>query len=291
MENKDNNISNNISIIRILSKLFKLKISFFVGLSACFGYMIAGGFPDLCMITIFFGTFFLACGACGLNEFQEQKQDAIMDRTKKRPLPNGNIRSFQAIIISIIALMLGSILFIGIRAYIPLLIGLSAVIWYNLIYTPLKKKTAFAVLPGAFVGVAGPSIGWLSAGGDLLDIKLAIICSFFFIWQLPHFILLMVLYEKEYRKAGFPVITDILSMRVIQKINNIWLTAMVSTCLLIPYINGFGGRFTLLTIFLLGIVLIWRMKRISFTQPAIIELNFYVLITSILLCIDKLIPI
>jgi heme o synthase len=272
-----------------LLKLFKFKISFFVGLSVSFSFILEGAIPDLVMFAVSFGVFLLACGACGLNEIQEQKEDSIMERTKKRPLPNGDLTVKQGLIISVSSLIVGLSILLSGQEYYSLIIGISAVLWYNVVYTPLKRKTSLAIIPGAFVGVAGPMIGWLAAGGDLFDFRLLVLCLFFYIWQIPHFILLMVSNEKDYLKAGFPVITRILTKSSLNRIIHIWVFAMVISCLLIPYINGFGSRFTLLFIFLLGIILLWRMNRISFAKPAIIELNLYVLLVSILLSLDKLI--
>jgi len=92
-----------------------------------------------------------------------------MDRTKSRPIPSGRISSSEVLKISVILISVGSILLLVSSDIIALLLGLLNLIWYNLIYTYLKRKTAFAIVPGSLVGAIPPAIGWVTAGGSLID--------------------------------------------------------------------------------------------------------------------------
>jgi protoheme IX farnesyltransferase len=186
------------------------------------------------------------------------------------------------------AIITGVLIFIGIESYIVLLIGLSAITWYNIVYTPLKKKTALAVFPGSLVGGAAPAIGWITAGGAF-DTRLMTLCLFFVIWQIPHFLLLMVSHEEEYRKAGFPLITDIFSRESLKRVIFSWALAMIASGILIPYTNGYGSKYMLIAVFIIGFVLSWRMIHKALNNKLLMELNLYFLITSLLLAIDKLI--
>jgi protoheme IX farnesyltransferase len=146
-----------------------------------------------------------------------------MERTKSRPIPSGRLNPEAALWISSGLILSGSlILFYG-AENLALALGLFAVLWYNLIYTPLKQKTAFAAIPGALVGAIPPILGWVSGGGSILDPKIWGISLFFFIWQVPHFWLLLLDFSKDYDKAGLPSLTKIFSTEQIKRIIFIWL--------------------------------------------------------------------
>ena len=113
-------------------------------------------------------------------------------------------------------------------------LGLLALLWYNAIYTPLKKKTAFAVIPGAVIGAIPPLVGWVAGGGSLTDARAWIMAFFFFIWQVPHFWLLMLKYGEEYKKAGYPSITGIYSERQIKNVTFVWVLATAISALMVP---------------------------------------------------------
>ena len=87
------------------------------------------------------------------------------------------------------------------------LLGLITVVWYNGIYTPLKRVTAFAAIPGGVVGAIPPVIGWVSGGGDPTDARIIVVAFFFFVWQVPHFWLLLMRIGGDYERAGLPSLT------------------------------------------------------------------------------------
>jgi protoheme IX farnesyltransferase len=138
-----------------------------------------------------------------------------------------------------------------------MVLGLLAIFWYNGLYTYLKRKTAFAVLPGALIGMIPPLLGWVSGGGHLFDPRIWGIAFFFFIWQVPHFWLLSLEVAKDYESAGLPSITKIFSVSQIKRIVFIWFLSTGASCLLIP-LFGFGD-FIPIRIFLVGATfwLVW----------------------------------
>jgi len=103
--------------------------------------------------------------------------------------------------------------------------------WYNAVYTPLKRKSAFAVFPGALVGAMPPFIGWWAAGGPLFDNHIMILSLVFFIGQIPHFWLLMQKYGRDYQQAGFPIIEEKLSKAQINRLITVWMAAGISAAL------------------------------------------------------------
>lgn len=205
----------------ILSRLVKHKLSLLVTFSAITGYLLSSGNSFLELIIVFFGVYLLSGGASALNQFQERSHDSQMERTKLRPIPSGELSPKKAIAISIVYIVLGTLLLL-IKGYIPALLGLANVVFYNLIYTPLKTKSPLSILPGALVGAVPPLIGWTVAGDSLLHPTIIYIAVFMFLWQLPHFWLLLIMLGKEYEKAGFSSISKFFNTNQIKNLVVFW---------------------------------------------------------------------
>ncbi|MBT3174644.1 MAG: protoheme IX farnesyltransferase [Lentimicrobiaceae bacterium] len=219
--------------LKILVDLNKVRITFAVTLTTIAGYILAKDGIDLGIISPVIGIFILACGSAALNHIQDQDKDAIMKRTSNRPIPSGQISSNLAIIIGLLEVIVGStILYFG-SGFLALQLGLLALIWYNGIYTPLKRKTAFAVIPGSIIGALPPLVGWVAAGGSLMDPKAMVLGLFFFMWQIPHFWLLMLKYGEEYKEAGFPSITSKINTQQIKNSTFLWTVATAISALMV----------------------------------------------------------
>ena len=218
---------------RIYLCLCKARISLFSSLSAAMGFSLVADpawekFPAL-----FAGVFLLSCGACALNQYQERDADASMARTARRPIPSGRIRPGRALGLALLLILSGEglLLFTG-NTFVPLL-GAAAVCWYNVLYTGLKKVSAFAVVPGALIGCLPPVMGWAAGGGTLSDSRLAALAFFFFMWQVPHFWLHLLSYGKEYAKAGLPTLTEVFSAVQLERLTFHWLSATAVSALLL----------------------------------------------------------
>lgn len=276
-------------------ELCKVKITFFVAVSTSVGYIIYSGKINLEMIAAAFGVFILASGSSALNEYQEREYDALMERTKNRPIPSGMISSNNALIISITMLLAGSGIIYFVSNITSMLLGLLAFVWYNLIYTPLKRKNVMAVVPGSLIGAIPPVIGWTAAGGSPLDLHIITVALFFFIWQIPHFWLLLLIYGNDYSAAGFPTLTKKFSNGQLSRITFIWIAALAVSGLLIPISNVSPNVFSLLAIIFLGIwllmdtrkILSQYLEKINFRR-AFITVNLYVLAIIIVISIDQL---
>jgi len=124
-------------------------------------------------------------------------------------------------------------LFLGCGA-LPAGLGVAAAVWYNAVYTPLKRRTAFAAIPGALIGAVPPAVGWTAAGGSLLSPALWAIGLFFFLWQVPHFWLLLLHHGEDYQRAGLPSLTTRLTAAQLARTTFAWIVAAAVCCLLIP---------------------------------------------------------
>ncbi len=141
-----------------LVELSKIGISLPVALTAGAGCLLASPYPGTRLLLCSAGVFLLACGSCGLNQYQERGIDRLMGRTKDRPLPSGRLTPNAALRASS-AMIFAGLLVLFHAGSGALALGLFAVFWYNVVYTPLKRKTAFSVIPGALIGAVPPPSG------------------------------------------------------------------------------------------------------------------------------------
>ena len=282
----------------VLLELGKVRITMFVALSTSFGYILNSGRMEWGMIIPTIGVFLLASGSSCINHIQEMKSDALMDRTKGRPLPSGRVDLVTSILIAANLTIGGALILYYGSNLTAMNLGWLAVLWYNGFYTPLKRKYAMAVVPGALIGAIPPMIGWVASGGSLLDFRILLVAFFFFIWQIPHFWLLVLIHNKDYEKAGFPTLTKIYSSLQISRITFVWIAALAVSCIAIPMMNNSTHPYTVALLMALGVWLVWSTKDILSTylekmifRKAFIRINIYVLIVLILISLDKLIVI
>jgi protoheme IX farnesyltransferase len=279
----------------LLLHLGKIKISLLATLSTTTGYLLATGKITIHMLVPTGAVFLLACGSCALNQYQDREIDQLLERTKSRPIPSGRLNPEAALWISMGLILSGSlILFYGTE--VPALaLGLFAVLWYNLVYTILKHKTAFAAVPGALVGAIPPILGWVSAGGSTLDHRILRVALFFFIWQVPHFWLLLLELSKDYEKAGLPSITQLCSTQQIKRIVFIWLLSTGVAGLSFPLSGLINFHFVYLFLFAATSWLIWNAIEFFRFNPqgtgvriVLTKLNIYALFALFLLSVDRL---
>jgi protoheme IX farnesyltransferase len=169
------------------------------------------------------GVFLLSAGASALNQFTERQSDALMGRTAGRPLPAGRMAPPAAMVTAVILLAAGIVVLARGGTW-PVLLGALNVILYNLIYTGLKKKTTLAIIPGALVGAVPPLIGYTAAGGAMTDTRILLFALFMFLWQMPHFWLLLVRYGEEYEKAGIKTLHQRMNETSIMRLVMAWIT-------------------------------------------------------------------
>jgi heme o synthase len=281
--------------LSVFLALTKIGISLLATLTTAAGYLLATGKITLHMLVPSTAVFLLACGSCALNQYQEREIDRWMARTKSRPIPSGRLNPEAALRISIGLILAGSlILFCGTGGP-ALALGLFAVFWYNLIYTPLKQKTAFAAVPGALVGAIPPALGWVTGGGRLFDPRIGGVALFFFLWQIPHFWLLLLDSSKDYENAGLPSITKIFSTDQIKRIISIWLVSTGVSSLIIPLFGFFNSFFFSLLLVAAASWLFWN--TIIFLRSygdkdswraTFMKLNIYAILVISLLSVDRL---
>jgi len=280
---------------QIFAEITKLRITIFVTVTTMFGFIAATDSIDSQIILPALGILLLACGSAALNHYQERKTDSLMERTKSRPIPSGKISAKSTIQISILLVVLGSVLlFIG-SGILALSLGLLNLIWYNAVYTPLKKVSPLAIIPGSLVGAIPPVVGWVAGSGNILDPQIILISFFFFIWQIPHFWLLLMVLDKDYRKAGFPTLTQIFSQHQLGRITFMWIIATGVTGLLLPLFQISHNQFVNYSLFIAALLLAFKsMNLLQRTQEtsafsfAFRSINYFALFVVLVVSIDKL---
>ena len=209
--------------------LTKFVLSFAVSLSALFAYIMAKGEISTDMFIATFAVLLVAMGVSTLNQVQEYKEDALMDRTKHRPIACGKITPTTGIIIAAVLVMLSLVIIYDLLGMIGVNLFLFSFIWYNLVYTPLKKSSALAVVPGAILGVIPPAIGWLTAGHELGEVEFFALGLYYFIWQIPHYWLLVMLHYGGYKDAGYPTVMRLFGQDSLQRLTFVWLMMSIVT--------------------------------------------------------------
>lgn len=241
---------------KIFLELTKFPIPFFASLSAGSGFVIGAERVDRQLISVILGLFLLASGATCLNEIQERELDEKMQRTGNRPIPSGRIRIRDAVFLSIFLILSGIVILLYFNSLKVMLTGLIALILYNGIYTPLKRKTSLAFLPGSLIGVIPPFSGYLASGMSALSPGIFILCVFFFMFQIPHFWLLLMEYRDDYKRADVPVFIDKFPEKLIERITCLWILSLLILSLVFFMYSGHGVILFPLILFLLLFIFI-----------------------------------
>ena len=229
------------------------------------------------------GVLFLACGSCALNQCQERNLDKLMERTRSRPLPSGKMSPGVCLLVSLSLMFTGAALFVYGANLMALVLGLFAVLWYNGTYTYLKKKTAFAAIPGALIGAIPPAIGWISGGGSLLDPRIGVVAFFFFIWQVPHFWFLLLNFGKDYENGGLPSLTKIFTSAQLARMTFVWVFATAVTCVIVPLFGLVESKTINGGLFAAGFWMVWKTFKIlratsrglSLTAPRVYPITYW----------------
>jgi protoheme IX farnesyltransferase len=276
-------------------KLGKLNISVPVALTGFLGYFLYKPVFDLDALLSMGGVFFLSLGSAAFNQIQERHTDARMKRTQRRPIPSGVISVPAAILFAILSSLCGALLLVATGYYLAAGIGIFTLAWYNLVYTPLKRITAFAVLPGALIGALPPLIGWTAAGGYPLDMEILAVAYLLFVGQMPHYWLLLIKIGSEFRDAGMPVITSLFETRQIRNLSFIWIAATGVIVLMLPATPIIRNRAISLILIVSAILFLVRMFQLIYRgdlmkhwKKAFITVNLFYLIIILALIADRI---
>jgi protoheme IX farnesyltransferase len=222
-------------------ELTKLRISGASTFTAAAGYVAFLRGANLGLVTTLLGILLLAMGSSALNEVQEHRLDALMPRTANRPIPRGDLSPAQATVIAVAMAVAGFLILLLAHNLTSALLGALALAWYNGFYTPLKRLSAFAVVPGSLIGALPPAIGWTAAGGSVADPSVLALAFVFFIWQVPHFWLLVGLHAEGYEAAGYPTLVGLFGRPRLSRLTFTWTCGTAAACGLLPLFRVLGS--------------------------------------------------
>jgi heme o synthase len=187
--------------------LAKPRLNLLVVVSAVAGYVMAhGDTRDVWrLLSIIVGTGLVAGGASAFNQILERAPDALMQRTRLRPMPDGRLAVREAMLFGSLVTAAGLGILAAGANFLSALVAFATMASYAVVYTPLKKRTSFATVVGAIPGALPPVIGWAAAEGALSR-GAWVLFGILFLWQLPHFLAIAWIYRDDYARAGFPML-------------------------------------------------------------------------------------
>ncbi len=286
-------MKNFVAFLKIIIELGKVRIALPVALSALAGFTLYAGEIGSQGWLLALGVFLMSCGSGAINHWQEHKTDARMPRTQHRPIPSERISVAGGLLVALFYVAAGSVVLFFTNPPVALGLSWTTLFFYNLVYTPLKKITAFAVIPGSMVGALPPLIGWTAAGGNITSEIILLVAVFFFIGQIPHFWLLLLMFGDQYKKAGMPSLNQLFSENQIKRITFTWVLTTVASALLVLF---FIFTSKALLILLLGYTF-YLLFSLSFSmlvknelnvKQAFYKLNFLYLFMMLFLIADSL---
>lgn len=234
-------------------ELTKPRVVLMVLLTTLVGFYLGSEAPAYALlIETLIGTALAAGGTLALNQFLERETDALMERTRRRPLPDGRVQPTEALVFGL-AITVAGLLILAFRVGI-----LSAVVTafitasYLLVYTPLKQRSSLCGVLGAVPGALPPVIGWAAVRGEI-GVEAWVLFAILFFWQIPHTLAIARLYREDFARAGMrflPVVEPTGESTARQILSYCMALLVVS---LLPTLLGFAGSFYFLAALLLGI--------------------------------------
>ncbi len=211
-------------------------------LTTCVGFYLGSDGPVdwLLLLHTLAGTALAAGGTLALNQFIERDRDALMRRTRSRPLPAGKLRPAQALGFGVAITAAGLLYLALVVNLLSCSVTAAITATYLFLYTPLKHRTTLSTVFGAVPGALPPVTGWAAARNDL-GLEAGVLFAILFLWQMPHALALAWLFREDYARAGFQLLPAVdpegrfTSVQIL--INCLALTAFS----LVPTILGIAG--------------------------------------------------
>ena len=191
------------------AELVKARLTLLVLLTTAVGFYLGAENPIsyLRFFHTLFGTALAAASAAALNQWWERRPDALMRRTKTRPIPAGRMLARDALVIGLL-LAIAGIIYLALSCNaLAASLAVLTIILYIFAYTPLKRISTTNTLIGAIPGAIPPMIGWAAARGHL-DAGAWSLFAILFFWQMPHFFALAWMYREDYARAGFQMMSS-----------------------------------------------------------------------------------
>ena len=187
--------------------LAKPRLNVLVVASTLAGYAMADGeslgLGRVCGLLL--GTGLVAGGASAFNQVMERDLDALMKRTRTRPLPDQRLQPVESLMFAGVMTLAGMLTIAASANLLAVAVALATLLSYVAVYTPLKRRSSFGTVIGAIPGALPPIIGW-AASSSAIPTAAWTLFGIMFCWQLPHFLAIAWMYREDYARAGFPML-------------------------------------------------------------------------------------
>jgi protoheme IX farnesyltransferase len=236
--------------------------------------------------------YFFSAGSFAINQAQEWRIDKEMPRTVKRPIPSGRVSAYQASVLGVGFVVLGTTAGLLVNPMVAIL-GLATVVLYNVLYTLYwKKKWAFGAVPGAIPGAMPVVIGYAANSETLLQPEVIYAFMIMFLWQMPHFWSLAIRFKDDYSKGGIPVLPTQIGTDATLYHMGLYMFAYVGLALASPWFTSAYFVYILVVVpFALKVLFeffkYYRARAQERWLPFFLWTNFSVLIFLIAPVIDK----
>jgi protoheme IX farnesyltransferase len=247
--------------------LAKPRLNLLVVASTLAGYAMADGeslgLVRVCGLLV--GTGLVAGGASAFNQVMERDLDALMKRTRTRPLPDQRLQPAEGLLFGG-AITLAGILMIAASAnLLAAAVAVATLLSYVAVYTPLKRRSSFGTLIGAIPGALPPVIGW-AASSAAVPTEAWTLFGIMFLWQLPHFLAIAWMYREDYARAGFPMLAVLEpDGRSTGRQSVVYAAALVPLSLA-PTLMGMAGEIYFGGALVLGLVFLWLTLQFARTR-------------------------
>lgn len=229
-------------ILADLMDLTKARLNMLVLITTFVGFWMGapGAIDWLRLIQAMLGTALCAASAAALNQLWEVKIDALMPRTADRPIVAGRMKKSAAFWIAIALGAVGGVwLWLAVNA-LSAVLAVSTILIYVVIYTPLKRVSAWCTLVGAVSGAIPPVVGW-AAANENLSLGAWVLFGVLFAWQMPHFLAIAWMYRDQYRGAGLVMLKSDDHTGFPTAITSLLFTFFLTAITLVQFNAGLGG--------------------------------------------------
>jgi protoheme IX farnesyltransferase len=276
-------------------ELTKPRIAFLLVLTAAAGFYMGtpGSFDLALFVNTVIGITLLAFGVSTLNQYIERRTDALMSRTANRPLPTNKVTANEALVFGLLQCAVAEIYMFALVNPLTAALGLTVIVGYVLLYTPLKRRTSASTAIGAFPGAMPPLMGWTAASGEITLGAWALFVILF-LWQFPHFLSIAWLYREDYAKAGILMLPVVEPEGKITARQIVLFALMLLPASLAPFFFGFAGIIYLAGAAILGAWFLFesvRMARAKTNATArrlLLVSVLYLPLVFVLMVLDKI---
>lgn len=246
--------------------LTKPRITFLIVLTSAAGFCLGSGKVDyFALATAMIGIALLSSGIATLNQYMERDLDRLMRRTADRPLPSGKLAPWEALCFGSGLTVLAEVYLAVFVNPLSALLGLTVIAGYLFAYTPLKTRSSFSTLVGAFPGAVPPLIGWAAARGSI-GVEAWVLFAILFLWQFPHFLAIAWMYREDYGRAGILMLPVVEPEGRVTGQQIMVYTLMLLPVSLLPTVLGTSGRIYFVGAIVLGLLFLCASVRAAFSK-------------------------